>query len=348
VDWVWRYLFWVVLAALLLVAAGLYGLFVPGKQQEIAKLRADCDRDFATVKKKADNSSDLLTSRHVEAAIRYGEDLKVQESAVKVFLADKQTVMPADFENAPERPLDFDNWLSGVRKQVLDEAAQAGLELPAQFAVNWLDEGKTTADAQERQERLEKVALVREIIRVLAQTRVPVTLPQFEKDMDKPEPTAELAVGALALDGLELLTNEARLAYEKKALEIAFTAGAATAVPVGKAAVSPEPYGAVTLDLRFTAPLPVVPAIIQTLEACPLWYGIVRKIDMQRSIEPYDRSSEIGIASPVLEDSRNPRLNTHFREAPVQIALWLDLLSFDKAKLEQYGKPVKVQKAVKK
>jgi len=90
------------------------------------------------------------------------------------------------------------------------------------------------------------------------------------------------------------------------------------------------------LDVRFTAPLQVVPAVVQAFETGPLWFGMVTKIDCQRAAEPYSKTPIPATAETVKVDStgRPKFLNTHYREAPVQVQIWVELMDFDEKALK--------------
>lgn len=331
-DWLMRYLFWVAAAVVLAVGLGLYYWVEQGITEEIASLDSQCRDKTKEVEGKANEWTKLMTERHVRAVGKYQEHLKYQHAQLSELALSRKTTEPPGFEHAPERPLEFDNWLSGIRKQIAEQVRQSGLEVPPGFEATWLDEGKTTTDEKDRLQRRRKVALAQEIIRILSTTKVNVT-EYVEKDSGQPPQTTELLRGVISLDGLEVLPEALRLERDQGALAMAYgSAAAAGTASSSRGTKWDEPCTATRLDVRFTAPFQVVPAVVRELESSPRWLGIVRKIDFQRATEPYGRA-DAG-AFPASADRKDDRRsNTHYREAPVQAQVWLDLVEFEAAQV---------------
>jgi hypothetical protein len=370
-----RYLFWVVLVVILALAGAFYFFTVPPLQTEFGQTRKTVENESQRVLGLAKDTSKLPTERHVLETKKYGEYLKKQEEEIKGLLREKRTVLDPRFDKAPKDPLEFDGWLINVRKEILDEAAKAGLALPATFPAQWLDEGKTTSSLADREPRLNKIALAADVVQLLAAARAPVTVVKFPGDADKPEISEEVKAGVLSLDHLELIPPEKVIERDRQALHAACTA-AGVVVEASKSVKADPAYTAMGLDVRFTAPLAVAPLVIQALESNPRWFAIVRKIDTQRVVEPYVKATELGLAAPggpapaapgtgtpvpapaptpapapapavgagtpapaaVLSPEdvvRRALLNTRYREAPVQAQVLLDLLTFKTDALKQ-------------
>jgi hypothetical protein len=327
VDLLMRYLFWVVLVVIVAAGCGAYYLLLPPVDQYNG-LKSEVEKKSRDLLAKAAKANEIPTERHVAAVKQYGDALKQQETEVKDLLRQKRSSMDAKFEKAPASPLDFDAWLINVRKEILDEATKAGMALPSEFAIKWLDEGKTTTTQADRDARLKKVALAAEVVHTLAQAHGPLTVTKFTGEADKPEVSEETQAGVASLDYLELVPAEKVALRDRDALQLAFaSSGAALSMPKS---IPAEDSTATCLDIRFTAPLSVVAVVVQALEADRSWFGVVRKIDTQRVAEPYVKATDISLiapGAPAEEASKRPPTNTHFREAPIQTQVWLDLLT---------------------
>jgi hypothetical protein len=92
-----------------------------------------------------------------------------------------------------------------------------------------------------------------------------------------------------------------------------------------------RPYKSELLDLKFTAPLSVVPKVVQVFETSQRWFGIVRKVDCQRVVEPYAKTALPATVKAVEigADGRATFINSHYQEAPVQVQFWLEILKLD-------------------
>ena len=335
-DWLMRYLFWVAAALVLAVGIGWYYWVVPGVSEEIQRLDRECEDMSKEVESKAKDPTKLMTERHVEAAKKLQKHLNDQRSKLAELALSRKTTEPPGFDQAPQRPLEFDNWLSGIRKQITEQIRETGVEMlhePPVPLASWLDEGKTTTDETDRLQRKRKVALVQEIICILATTKVDVAEYEFQRDSSVPEQAAERSRGVISLDGLEVLPEAARLERDQAALGMAYgSALAAGTLSPTRPVKWEEPYTATRLDIRFTAPFPVVPAVIAALENSDRWLGLVRKIDFQRVTEPYGRADSATYAAAT-DKKDDRRSNTRYREAPVQAQVWLELIEFNAAQL---------------
>jgi hypothetical protein len=332
VEFVMRYLFWVVLLVIVALAGGFYFLAVPGLQAETETLLGDINRQASVLDQYAKNKSDIKTMSHVEATKAYYAKLAAQDKAVKDLLKGKTLAEDPRFQKAPADALRFDEWLIGARKEILAEAEKAGLILPSNFAVQWLDQDKITVKG-DRDARLEKVAFVAEVIRLLCEVKGTVTVTEFAK-ADQPETTKQATVGVCSLDGIDRLDAVKAEARERDYLTQAFASGAKAQPPLKK--LPPRPYRSEMLDLRFTAPMSLVPQVVQAFETSPRWFAIVRKLDCQRVAEPYAKVA-VPATSKAVEvgaDGRPIFSNNHYQEAPVQVQFWLEILKMDEQKLK--------------
>lgn len=332
-EFVMRYLFWVVLLVIVALAGGFYFLTVPGLEEETAALQGEISQQANVLKTYAQNKKDIKTLSYVEATKAYATKLAAQDKAVKEQLKSKATTtLDPKFQNAPADPLRFDEWLIGVRKEILGQAEKAGLVLPSNFPVQWLDQDKITVKG-DRDARLEKVAFAAEVVRLLCEVKGSVTVLEFAK-ADQQETAKQVPVGVYSLDSMDRLDAVKTEGRERDYLTHAFASG--SKAPPALKKLPPRPYKSEMLDLRFTAPLSVVPQVVQAFETGPRWFGIIRKVDCQRIAEPYAKSAlpATGKAVDVGADGKATFANSHYQEAPVQVQFWLEMLKFDEQALK--------------
>jgi len=332
VEFVMRYIFWVVLVVIVALAGGFWFLTVPGLKEESAQLQNAINAQAQVLKSYADKKDNVLTRSHVEATKAYAAKLAVQDKAVKDLLKSRTQGLDPKFQQAPTDPLRFDEWLIGIRQELLEQAQKAGLMLPTGFAAQWLDEGKITVKA-DRDARLEKVAFIYEIVRLLCEVKGNVTVLEFAKG-DQQETPKQVSAGVYSLDGIERLDAVKAEARERDYLTQAF--GSANKAPPALKKLPNRPYKSELIDIRFTAPLSVVPQVVQAFETSPKWFGIVRKIDCQRAAEPYAKSAIPATAKAVDvgADGRPTFTNSYYQEAPVQVQFWIEILKMDEQALK--------------
>ena len=329
-----RYLFWVVLLVIVILAGGFWYFSVPDQRVESQKLQSEINRASAELKGFAARKQDIKTQSHVDAAKKYATELLAQDAAVKSLLRDKKTTMDPKFEKAPTDPLRFDEWLIGVRKEILDQAEKAGMLLPGNFDRVWLDAGQITSTKDDRAKRIKKIALAGEVVGLLCSVKANVPVVEFAAQADQSETKKMIQVGVSALDGLELLSYKDRDGRVKDYMTHALSSSAKAPPALKK--LPPMPYRASLLDVRFTAPLQVVPSVVQAIETGPRWFGVVTKLDCQRATEPYCKTPVPADAKPVKlgADGKPTFLNTHYQEAPVQVQIWVELFDFDEKQLK--------------
>jgi len=205
VEFAMRYLFWVVLLVIVALAGGFYFLTVPGLEAEKTELQNKISEQADILKGLAEKKEDVKTRSHVDATKAYAAKLMAQDQAVKAQLKGKALTVDPRFKEAPTDPLRFDEWLIGVRKEVLGQAEKAGVVLPLNFAQQWLDQDKITIKS-DRDVRLEKVLFIAEVIRLLCEVKGNVSVLEFAK-VDQPETAKEVSVGVYSLDSLDRLDS---------------------------------------------------------------------------------------------------------------------------------------------
>jgi hypothetical protein len=334
VEFVMRYLFWIVLLVIVALAGGFWFLTVPAQREESKKLQTDISRLAAELKGYAAKKDKIKTQAHVDAANEYKAKLAEEEKAVKTMFLGKKTTLDPKFEQAPKDPLAFDEWLQkNGRKEILDLAAKTKMVLPANFAQEWLDEGRITTKAG-REARLRKIALAGEVVRLLCSVKANVPVTEFSPKMEEKEVTKLVQAGVTSLDGMILLDPAKRDDRVKDYVTHAF-ASSAKAPPALKK-LPGNPCRTSLLDVRFTAPLQVVPGVVQAFETSPRWFGIVTKVDCQRAAEPYSKTPLPASADTVKvgTDGKTTFYNTHYKEAPVQVQIWVELYDFDDKQLQ--------------
>lgn len=322
-----RYLFWIVLGVVLLLAAGGYLLIVPGIQGETLALQGSNDSKRSEISALAKNPREIKNQAYVQAADNYAKHLTSEKNQLTDLLKDRKVVLEGRFKEVPEDlQIQFDQWLKDTRQAILDLAAKGGLRLPSDLGVQRMFEGKKTEDAADRERRIVQLALIHELVRILAETKSDVTRVSFEPDMKKQdEITQRLPAGASALDGLDVL-NEKDFAAKmngstRKAWELV------RAGPNFKEDNAPRPYKSTGVELRFTAPFSAVPKLLQALENSNAYYGIIHKVDTQRTAGAYPEDPAKGL--PPRKDEAVPANNTYFQEAPLQVQVLLELIAYD-------------------
>ncbi|MCZ7646688.1 MAG: hypothetical protein M5U26_15610 [Planctomycetota bacterium] len=349
-EGVMKYLFWVVLAAILVIAAGVYMLMVPSITGESATLKGVISAKAAEVQKYAADSSKVVSSKHVEAVEAYRKQLAQEETAILGLWEGKGLKLPDDFAASPKDSITFDNWLIDKRAEILKLAEQAGLKLPADFGKRFLFEGQNlpSNDEAARQARLKQAAIVQEVVRVLSSVKVKVPHYAFNPDAKAQAEAAPEMVdaGVLRLDNLTLSDPEKTQAdHEAAYAEALKLAGA----PSGAKETGSTLQKSQALTLLITLPAQAVPAVARALENSDRWVAAVRKIDTQRIAQPFAALEDLRAAAPAgeapAEALQNLKLNTYFQEAGVQAYLELDLVEFDREAAKKLQQAAQVKPA---
>lgn len=322
-----RYLFWIVLGVALLLAAGGYLLIVPGIQGETHALQGSNDSKRTEIANLAKNPKDIKNQAYVQAADNYAKYLTSEKTQLTDLLKDRKIVLEGRFKEVPEDlQIQFDQWLKDTRQAILDLAAKGGLRLPADLGVQRMFEGKKTEDAADRERRIKQLALIHELVRILAETKSEVIRVGFEPDMKKQDEVSQrLPAGASSLDGLDVLNEKEFAAKANSAARKAWEL--VRAGSTFKEDNAPKPYKSTGVELRFTAPFSSIPKLLQALENSNVYYGIVHKVDTQRTSAAYPEDPAKGL--PPRKDEAVPANNTFFQEAPLQVLVLLELIAYD-------------------
>ncbi|MCW8133803.1 MAG: hypothetical protein KIS92_25880 [Planctomycetota bacterium] len=327
-DAVKRYVFWIVLAVVLVIAAGGYLLVVPSLGEQADGLRANNETKRAKVAQLAKDHKSIQNNAYVVAANNYQRQLEAEKNQILDSLKDKKLVLGERFKKAPsDIQIQFDQWLKDTRQEILDKAAKNNLRLPADFATQQMFEGRKTEDENDRLFRIERLALIDELVRILSETKGDVSQTSFEPDLTKPDSTERALQGVMSLDKIEILGEKdyaARTsAYARKAWDLG------KAASLYKDPSGPSPVKTAGLELRFTAPFSVVAPVLQALENTNVFYGVIRKIDTQRASCAYPGVEDLAGLGVPKKDGNSAKVHPYFQEPPLQVLVLLELNSFD-------------------
>lgn len=328
-DQVKKYLFWIVIAAVLVIAGGAYMLIVPGIQEQAANLHKSNEQNRSKVHELAKNPKQIMNSTYVSAAEGYAKHLGAEKTQIIDLLKDKKLVLDDKFKKAPEDiQIQFDQWLKDTRQGILDMAAKGGLRLPADFASKHMFEGKKTEDAADREARINRLALIHELVRILSSTKADGTRTGFDPEMSKAESVEHPQVGAESLDLLDILADKDFAARVNTAARKAWDLGKAGAVYHDDTGA--KPYKSTGIEMRFTAPFSAIPAILQALEGSGVYYGVVCKIDTQRTASAYPGQEELArLSVPRKDQPEGARLHPYYQESALQVLVLMELVTFD-------------------
>ena len=333
-DAVKKYIFWVVVGVVLLAGAGFWFMTVPGLQAQTKELNEANQTKMIDVETKAKKSKDIRNQRYVDAAKDYQKHLEKQQGEILGLLKDKKIVLGDEFEKAPDALLDFNNvWTRDIREKIKEEAKKNELSLPGgEFAAQILFDDSGAKDAPQRRDRILRLALAQEVIRILSTRKVTVTRPKFEPKLTEPEGSETVSLGAYSLDSFAILTDremESRLAgATKRAYDNAGAAQAVSKTPPVKA-----PVNSMGLQVTFTAAPAAVAEILKGFETSERFFGSIVRIDTQRAVDVYPAQSQLGRIVPgTTKDAEAHKINSHFQEGPVQVLVLVELLSYDESK----------------
>ncbi len=335
-----KYLFWIIIGAVILVALAVQMLVIGPIQAEAQMTKENCASGLMGLKKVAKDPSGIRNARYVEAAKKYKGHLESQERTVQALWENKRLKLSDTFKNAPSQNITFfDVWLPDVRKKILETAAKSNLQLPNGshpdgFPKSHLYGSESQVPEGKRMEWVNKLALINEVVSSLAGVKAQVSRYEWEPDLTKSNDDKKLiSVGVQSLDALEILDNEKQAERRKKELEAPWKAAKNT-LPQDKNEKETL-YEARRLEIIFTAPLSVVAPALKALESNPNYFGVIRTIDSQRCAAPYPDTGAFGQMVPKDENYNPGRLNSYYQEAPIQVLVIMDLLDFENEKVEK-------------
>jgi hypothetical protein len=372
-------LFWIIMALVVLAGVVLWFMYVPPIEANTDEVMGKCKsraEHFEELAAGAGKENVVKTSKHVELAEKFGkkldEQLKGLTEELKSFKLDMRR-----FEQPPVQNSQFDIWLSELRQRITKHAADAGLQLPPDAEKLMFNNPATDDNSHlielHRGFRLRQMAIIQEIVDILSNKYGKQQVLKFEPHVGNKEPEETADVGALALEKVSFAWPKDQLAPGRAADEKGLSAsesrtrvvmeealrragvggrgesGGARPVVAAKAApvtYTELPYSITCVDIQFVAPLAIVPAIADALEASNRWTAVISRIEYERSSVPYPSPTEPRLvkAGPV------PGLNTHYQEAPVRALVSLELYEYDEAKAKAAAAPppVAVKTAAKK
>jgi len=348
-------LFWIVIAAVLLLGIGGYFLLGSSIQSSEGKttdaLKSDAVNKVGKIKDLAKRAQDknasnaLLNPEHVKLASEYKARVEAQLKTIQEsWKTRKLDVRFTDFPT--DSPTKFDNWLSEKRDKIIEAAAKANLQLPADTDKLLFKEPSTDENAADvtrhRAYRVRQLAIVDELVSILGRKYGKQQALKFEPEKDKPENQEMVDVGPAILEKVTVLPSKSWLgkatdsksaglvtAEERLRLwtEDALKRGSRQGYQ-GKSTVPELPYSISSVDVQFITPLHTVPAVVQALESSARYTGVVTRIDYLRASSPFPTPGEakLATAGPV------PLMNTHYQEAPVRVLVSLDLYEYNAAK----------------
>lgn len=349
-----KYIFWVITAVVILIAIGAWSLTVPGIKAETQNFRNSSTSQLGVLSKASKKPDEIKTSSHVKAAQAFGKHLDTQKDALLELWTGRGLEMAGAFPEAPPadagNDIEFERWLVGVRKLILNEAAQKGLALPKDFAEKHLYQGSDTKTAKERERRPPRLAIVREIVKALGSVRVQVPTYEFQADAKVAEKMVPKLVGPMSLERLQIRSAADREMVHRRGIEMAYVNGG------GSYSVSDDrykiPYKGIRVSLQFKAPMQAVTPALQRLESSDRYFAIIQKVDCARTIHSFPRQVELSKIAPVgpPNGGKGTGLNTHYEEAPVKVLVVMDLLEFnsDVAKAMMKAPAAKKKKKSKK
>ncbi|MBI3829699.1 MAG: hypothetical protein HY291_09295 [Planctomycetes bacterium] len=328
-DQVRKYLFWIVIAAVLVIAGGVYLVVVPGIQDQAKTLGSSNEQNRNKVHELAKNPKLIMNGNYVGAAESFAKHLGAERTQINDLFKDKKLVLDEKFKKAPEdREIQFDQWLKDTRQEILDMASKGGLRLPGDFSTKLMFEGKKTEDAVDREARINRLAFLYELVRILSSTKAEGTRAGFDPDMGKTETADHVKIGVESLDLLDILADKdftARMsAASHKAWDLA-KSGALFHDDTGS-----KPCKSTGVELRFTAPFALIPSVLQALEGSSVYYGVICKLDTQRTAAAYPGQEDLArLSVPHKDLPESARLHPYYQESPLQVLVLMELVSYD-------------------
>lgn len=345
-----KHIYWIVLAAVVLVAVGVYTLVISSVTTTAETAKAECLKMAESIHKGAGKGGDELKNEgHVAQAKEFRA--KAQEQIDTLLASLKKQKLEQRFSNVPVGNLQFDSWLNERRTALANAASEAKLQLPPDvdrlmFAKDSTSE--TSSDVtRHRDYRLNQMAVLDEVITILCKTKGKQKVTELQLNSAQPENTSMVDAGAMALEKVTLLgTKETAERAKAIAEDVANRTGTTARGAVKVGGIKELPISVTSMDIQFVAPLNVVPAIVNALETSTRYSAVVTRFDFQRAAPTVPSMTDMVALSPAPADTAPatavpatgaapamPKYtNTHFREGPVRVAISMDLYEYDKAK----------------
>jgi hypothetical protein len=336
-------LYWIVLAAIVLLALIAYPMFVTDNEVEAAKQRDACD---AKVKKihdlaaLADKPDAIKTEAHVAKAKAYRE--KVDSQIKDLDAALKQWKLNATFKDQPPTAvLPFDDWLNTHREDLYKQMRDAKIVFPETkfneltFKDSHTSDTTTTVSAQ-RPYRIKRMAIVEEVLGTLLKKPVKQEVVDFERIASEPQSPKTVEAGVLKIDALNISDPDVSMKAELERMRDAYSrSGRTDSAKAGTARPVDLPYMITTVDVDIVLPFSAVPAIVKNLENTERYHAVITKLDVTRASWPYPRPEDVVKPGP-----DTALVNTYYREGPVKASISFDIYEYDASKAAEFARAV--------
>lgn len=352
-DQLKKNLFWIILAVVVLGGVGLWYSQMP--DVDTARSSANSTADLVS---KAANSSNnagaIKNASYVSAAASYLKELDAQKAALlKKWEPQHIDVKFADVPGKDKASIEFDNYISKLRETFVAKLKAAGVQAPANFdLLTFSDSGMDDRSAEikrHRDYRLRYMAVLEEVVDALCAKLGSVNLSTFETNPETAETAKTEAAGPLALlkFAFHLAEENAKLTAANYDKALAFANRKKEGGTHDNGFKGPEaPLDVSSIDVEFLSHISAVPSVIRKLESSSRYFGVITKADFERAAPVFPNTKDArDTKDPLYKAGYIPTLNTHYGEGPVRVLVSMDILEFDKKKLEEFEKaPAKAVK----
>lgn len=346
-----KYLFWVVLGAVVAIFLVAYLATVPAKWGANEELLSECKSMDGKITEAARDSASLPNRRYCEEAVRWRNALNEQYERVRRLWENRSVNLKEYTEGpdkAPEEPFPFVDWYEKKRKAIQDEAAKQGLLFPRQKDSgagrgDYGDDGFMKPDVRPTKsaipQALKRLLIVQETYRSLGAVKAPTWDPRLPATDEERMPGApEMAdqdkkAGVSELLFLRFVSEQEWAARRKAAL--------GEALRLGKVNLQPpeddvqNPYSAFGVEIGMLVHVSAVARVLQALEGNDKFFAAIRRLDMQRAADPefvpfgerFGVDLKTGRPSAEVAGSRH-WYNDRYEEPPVFVFVEMEILEF--------------------
>ncbi len=336
-----RNVFWLVLAAVLLLAGGFYLLKVAPLRGEVKNLQVKFEtheKNLAGLVDKKGKVVGVPSEMQIKAAKKYRKDLQAEEASVKGKLLERQfDLSKADFDPSPPPatdPVAFREWVE-ARYRERDEAARKnGLLLPKEDSNPFYRGDYNTtvifaSNDEEQQIVLKRFYITREVLDALSKVEVKVTelVPVKDDLPNSPEKAKSITRGIERLLSFEFVKAES-MARTRNVGAGAGMRGPGS-MPEAPKLARGRPYKEHLFVVKVTGHFSALPLAVQALDQIDDFVLVVKRVDVSpvAPIEQNKRRGGKGITTAVEKDSS--RDNTRSKEAVVSVVLECAVLEYD-------------------
>ena len=338
-------IYWIVLAAIVLLALIAYPVFVTDVEAAASKKKDDCDAKVRNVHKlalDADKPDAIKTEAHVKKANDYRQ--KVEGQIKDLAAAIKAWKIDTTFSDQPPVPvIPFDGWLSAHRDDLYKKLNDAKIGFPtAEFDKLTFKDNHTmeqaSSEAATRPYRITHMAILEEVVGTLLKKSAKQDVVDITKAAADPwwtESTKQLDAGVLRIDTLVISdpAEALKLAQERQNNALQRAARTADQASATAPAFSTLPYKFTTVEIDFVAPFVAVPALVKDLENTERYHAVITKVDVLRAVSPFPRAEDV--AKP---GSENALVNSYYREGPVKVSVSFDIYEYDEKKAAEFAR----------